>query len=424
MSQLASFLLALGAVFPPSVIAADLAVQTPTKAPTSSAPSVPPKSAPKDVSALLAPIREKHDMPGMVCAVVSGEALLATGATGVRKRGSPEEITTSDRMHLGSCTKSMTATLCALLIDEGKLAWNTRVVDAFPELAPKMHPDWKDATLEMLLTNHGGAPAELDAGGLWGKLWSHPGTPREQRMALVEGVLSRAPEAKPGTKFIYSNAGFSIAGVMAERAMNMPYEELLKKRLFVPLGMDSAGFGAPGTMGRIDEPRGHRENKKPVEVGPGSDNPIAITPAGRAHCSIVDWGKYVALHLRGEKDADDGQKHLLKGAVFTKLHTPFGKDEARYAMGWVVADRAWGGRVLTHSGSNTMWYCVTWIAPEKNFAVLVATNQGGEEAVKACDEAAAALIADHGANSAAVEPPTEKGAKSDPAKGTGGKKDE
>ena len=48
--------------------------------------------------------------------------------------------------------------------------------------------------------------------------------------------------------------------------------------------------------------------------------------------------------------------------------------------------------MLTHNGSNTMWFCVTWLAPEKGFAVLVTTNVGGDEAGKATDEAAAALI--------------------------------
>lgn len=348
----------------------------------------------KDVSALLTPIREHQDVPGMVCVVLKGTEIVALGADGVRKRGSPELITVDDRMHLGSCTKAMTATLCALLVEENKLSWNTKVGDVFPEMLNAMDAGWREVRLEELLTNHGGAPANLDADGLWSKLWSHRGTPREQRLALVTGVVSRPPEAKPGTKFIYSNAGFSIAGAMAERATNTPYEDLLRKRLFAPLGMTSAGFGAPGTMGKLDQPRGHREDGQPVEVGPGADNPIAITPAGRVHCSIQDWAKFVGAHLVGERDKDDGTKHLLPGAAFTKLHTPFGKDEASYAMGWSVTRRSWGGRVLTHSGSNTMWYCVTWIAPEKDFAVLVATNQGGDKAAKACDEACGALIED------------------------------
>ncbi|HLV79318.1 MAG TPA: hypothetical protein VKT32_03520, partial [Chthonomonadaceae bacterium] len=76
---------------------------------------------------------------------------------------------------------------------------------------------------------------------------------------------------------------------------------------------------------------------------------------------------------------------------FQYLHTPlFGGD---YAAGWVVTDRNWGGgRVLMHNGSNNQNYSVVWMAPLRDFAVLVATNQGGDAAAKACDEAASALI--------------------------------
>jgi hypothetical protein len=62
-------------------------------------------------------------------------------------------------------------------------------------------------------------------------------------------------------------------------------------------------------------------------------------------------------------------------------------------LGWIVTERKWGGgKVLTHNGSNTMNYSVAWVAPKRKFAVLVCTNQGGEEAAKACDEAAGTLI--------------------------------
>jgi hypothetical protein len=50
--------------------------------------------------------------------------------------------------------------------------------------------------------------------------------------------------------------------------------------------------------------------------------------------------------------------------------------------------------VLTHTGSNTMWFAVTWLAPKRDFAVLVACNQRGDKAEKAGDEAASALIGD------------------------------
>ncbi len=346
--------------------------------------------APRDVSPLIAPIVERHGLPGMVAAVVEGKRTAALGAAGVRRRGDAKPVTVDDRFHIGSCTKSMTATLVAMLVEEGKLSWNSTLAAAFPELADKMRPAYRDATLEQLLTHRAGTPGELVGRPLWGKLRLHQGTPTEARRLLLEGVVTQEPVHEPGTAFLYSNAGYAIAGHMAERVTGRAWEDLLRARLFEPLGMSTAGFGAPGTKDRLDEPRGHRATGRPVEPGPFADNPAAIGPAGTAHCAIGDWAKYITLHLRGAR----GDAKLLEPATFCKLHTPLG-EEHRYAMGWGVVERAWdGGDVLTHAGSNTMWFAVAWLAPRRDFAVLVAANQGGDDAAKACDEAAAALIRD------------------------------
>jgi CubicO group peptidase (beta-lactamase class C family) len=82
---------------------------------------------------------------------------------------------------------------------------------------------------------------------------------------------------------------------------------------------------------------------------------------------------------------------LLKPETLVKLHTP--SDGGNYACGWVVVKRSWaGGNALMHNGSNLMWYAVMWLAPEKNFSVVVATNIAGPGAEQGCDEVAAAMI--------------------------------
>lgn len=355
--------------------------------------AIQPAATPRDISALLQPIIEKHKVPGMAAAIVKGWDIEAQGVVGVRKSGSPEKITLQDKFHLGSDTKAMTATLCAMLVEEGKLKWESTLQDVFPTLAASMDAGYRSVTLEQLLTNHGGAPSGLETDGLWGKLWAHKGSPTSARRALLEGVTKHPPEAAPGTKFIYSNAGFAMAGHMAEEVTGSSWEALIQSKLFGPLGITSAGFGAPGSRDTVSQPRGHRESGSAIEPGPGADNPVAIGPAGIVHCTIGDWAKFVALHLRG----DQGDARLLKPETFKKLHTSVA-DDAKYAFGWMVTSRPWAGpgdRVLTHSGSNTMWFCVTWIAPEKDFAVLIACNQGGSKAAKACDEAASVLIREH-----------------------------
>jgi CubicO group peptidase (beta-lactamase class C family) len=174
---------------------------------------------------------------------------------------------------------------------------------------------------------------------------------------------------------------------MAEKVTGKSWEALMREKIFRPLGMTSAGFGAPGKATKNDQPRGHKADGSPVEPGPGADNPVAIGPAGIVHLSIRDWAKFAAANLPSAKTK------LVKPETLEKLHTP-AAGEPKYAMGWIIADgQPWaGGPALTHAGSNTMWYAVVWLAPAKDFAVLVACNQAND---KACNDAALALIADH-----------------------------
>jgi CubicO group peptidase (beta-lactamase class C family) len=368
--------------------------------------------APRDIASLLEPVRAAHDVPALAGAIVSGGRTTALGATGRRRRDESAPVTSADRFHVGSCTKSMTATLAALLVEEGRLAWETTVGDVFARrLGPDaLRPAWRGVTLAQLLVNRGGAPANLDADGLWGRLWALDGPLPDHRRALVRGVLARDPEAPPGTKFIYSNAGFSIAGAMLEERTGRAYEDLIRERLFAPLGMETAGFGAPGERGRLDEPRGHGPGRTPTEPGPAGDNPPAISPAGRVHASIGDWAKYAALHLSGARAAlgiaapGEPAPRLLRPGTYSRLHTPPVGEGSGYAMGWGTTERPWGGgTVLTHNGSNTMWFAVIWLAPRRDLAVLAACNEGGTRGEQACDRAAWALIQAHYAGKAPEE---------------------
>jgi CubicO group peptidase (beta-lactamase class C family) len=339
-----------------------------------------------DVSAQLREIIRRHDLPGMVAAVVEGDRVVASGAAGVRVRGGRDAVTLADKFHLGSCTKALTATLCAILVEEGKLRWDSTVGDVFPS-AKTVHPGFRKVTLEQLLNQRSGVPGEVDP-QLWASLWAPKGV--AARRKVLETVFARPPQAEPGTQYVYSNFNYALAGHMAETVARKPWEDLMREKLFVPLGMTSAGFGAPRDAGNARQPRGHTSDGKPVEpTAPASDNPPAIGPAGTVHCSVGDWAKFVTLHLQGER----GKAKLLKAETFKRLRTP--PEGSSYAMGWLVGPSPLGkGVALNHAGSNRMWYAVTWVLPESDLAVLVMCNQGepGAAAEKACDEASALLI--------------------------------
>lgn len=344
----------------------------------------------RNLAAELTPIRNQFRVPALACAIVRSNRVIGVGFVGVRKHGVAEPVTLSDRWHHGSVTKSVTATLAGILVDDGRITWQTRLADVFPTEAAAMHADWKTVTLEHLLSNRSGAPGDLGPSGIWSQLWSHQGTPREQRRFLLQKLTVLAPAAKPGTKYIYSNAGFALGGAMLEEVMNRSWEDLLVEKLFAPLGMTSAGFGVPATPRHINEPWGHTfsgTTPVPVEPGATSDNPPGIGPAATVHCSLLDLATYGAFHVAGEL----GRGRLMTTATFRKLHADVAGQG--YALGWVVGERPWaGGRTFSHTGSNTQWYTNVWLAPDKDSAIVIVTNIGGDRAFQATDAVAAKLI--------------------------------
>ncbi len=335
------------------------------------------------VKALLEPIRVKYSLPNLGAAILTSRGLQAEAVVGVRKAGTDIDATVKDKWHLGSDTKAMTAVLIARFVEERKLRWDESLEEIFPDIAPSMSPELRKVNILHLLSHRSGLPANIFWAGL-----PRTGTLREQRFEVVKKAAGLKLLSEPGSKYLYSNLGYVIAGAIAEKTGNAPWEELVVKKVCKPLGMKSVGFGGLGTKGKIDQPWPHGANGKPLpENGPGTDNPPVMGPAGTLHCTLADWAKFVTDQLRGAR----GEKALLKPESYKTLQTPpFGGD---YALGWLVVDRPWGGgKVLAHNGSNNMNLAVAWVAPLKDFAVLIVTSEGVGGAATGCDEAAGALI--------------------------------
>ena len=349
----------------------------------------------RDLQSLIEPIRISNHAPGVACAVVVSNRLVGIGVSGTRLWDAADApIGIDDIWHHGSLTKSMTATLAAMLVEEGKIQWTTTLADVFPDWAPKMDPAWKTVTLEQLCSNRSGAPEDLNPNGIWSQLWAFRGTPIHARRFLLELLTVLPPHHPPGTVYEYSNAGFALAGAMLEKTLQTPWESLMTDRLFARLGMTTGGFGVPATPRMVNQPWGHVFVKglpQGVEPGTVADNPTAIGPAGTVHCSVLDLARYAQFHLAGEQ----GDTPWLSHNSFVKLHTDVANQ--KYALGWSVTTRPWArGIALTHSGSNTQWYSTIWLAPGRQFAVISLTNvgdaNGGNTASSITDQIAATMI--------------------------------
>ena len=323
--------------------------------------------------------RAEYDLPALGVAILRPDGTLTYTAAGVREVGSPQRVTSEDLFHLGSCSKAMTATMIASLVEDGTLRWDSTLGEVFPDLASEMHPGFRPVTLWHLLSHLAGLPDDRSDPATQMRIEAGGGTDAEKRLAILRVRTAAAPQTEPGSTYCYSNAGYQIAAVMVERVTGRSYEELMQERVFEPLGMTTAGFGAPGSAerigsaDRIDQPRGHRlvqGRLVAVPPGPFADNPRFTVPSGGIHCTLSDWARFARAHLQGAR----GTGGLLTTETFARLHRP---SAGAYAGGWLVTRDAAGDLVLSHHGSNTMWYAVIELVPDRNAAVMAVTNRAG-----------------------------------------------
>jgi CubicO group peptidase (beta-lactamase class C family) len=253
---------------------------------------------------------------------------------GRRSVDHPFAVEPSDQWHLGSVTKSMTATLVARLVDAGTLTWLSTVGQILGSQIGDMMPAYRDVTVLHLLSHHGGLPRDQEGQFKASDVHS-------SRLAYVREALQQPPSAPMGTQMAYSNADYVVVALMLETLVGKPWEQLIADFVFKPLHLKSAGFGSPGSPGRLDQPLGHSATAtglRPVRT----DIPAVMGPAGQVHMNLRDLLTYLEAHR-------DMPTTFLSDESWTTLHTPpFGGD---YALGWTVS----GTGVLSHGGTNGKW---------------------------------------------------------------------
>lgn len=323
--------------------------------------------------------RDSKDLIGIAGVLIKDGKIEALAANGLRKKGSNSALSVNDKWHLGSVTKSMTATLIARLINQGKMSW-TQTLDIIPTGQSKRHIGWEKVTLTHLLHHNSGAPSNFGLGLMFKDDPATPNALVEARLRAVQDVLSKQPDSSAGSTFQYSNVGYTIAAVMAEQATGKSWETLIQSELFSALNLDSAGFGPPqDSTEDIEQPRGHKSILGFKFAMPSdADNPKIMGPAGNIHMSLSDLAIYANEHLQGAR----GESDYLPNHFFTTLHSP---ELNGYAKGWVIKahDPLAQGQVLWHNGSNTMWYCLLTLLPTLNTAIAITVNEGNIEKAEA-----------------------------------------
>lgn len=348
------------------------------------------RSGSVDLAARLEQVRARHELPGLAAAVVSGGAIMTSATVGVRVAGGSDPIRLDDRFHIASCTKSITAMLAAVLVEEGRLEWTSRLVDVVPELRDVVRPEYRGATLEQLLAHAAHFPAYTQFGPRrLRELQALPGSPIEQRLRFLTGVLASEPPNLGSGDAAYSNAGYAAASAMIERAANAAWEDLVAARIFRPLAMRDVGFGWPATGRTPGQPRGHLVSGGRVTPQALDDAyvlPFVLWPAGAVNSAIGDLARYAADHLNGLR----GRPALLRPSVYRRLHSTLDGSPAGFTLGWGVRRDPRLGVVHFGSGSGGTFFVRIALAPDRDRAVVVASNSGG--AASASSEVVEALL--------------------------------
>ncbi len=312
---------------------------------------------------ILERVRVKYALPSIAAVAVRDGVVVSVAAVGKRAVGSGVAVTVNDAYHLGSMSKSFAATVLGKLVELGKMSWDTNLEAAFPEI--QMRPEFKSVTLEMLLTHRAGLSANVEDRSIYAGSsdWA------VIRQRYLTAALSAAPVYPPGRVVAYSNAGYVIASLMAERVAKLSWQALVRQYVYEPLEMKSCTFGT--SFAPLSNPHPHRwDGVKAVPLEPvtANGNPPVLDGADNVRCSLPDLGKYLIAHLSGER----GSSNILSAATFKELHRARanGGQGIYMAFGWLVLP----GGELWHNGSNTFNYSEMALYPQQNLAVAVATN--------------------------------------------------
>lgn len=355
----------------------------PARAGAAAAPTAPP-----DLDTLVARVMKTFDVPGIGLAIVKDNVVVAAKGYGVRKLGEPATVDDQTLFGIASNTKAFTATALALLVEEGKVAWDAPVQRYLPWFQLADPYVTRELTVRDLLVHRSGLG--LGAGDL---LWWPPSTYNRkevaQRLRFIQPVTSFR------SAYAYDNVLYLIAGEVIEAVSGQSWEDFVSTRILAKVGMtgarvrhsDAAAGGA-----NVAAPHAPIEGKvQPVKPF-DSDN---TNPAGGINAGAADMAKWMLVQLRQGQLADGTP--LFSPATARELTTlvtpmPFGdppKELAAsrrnfhgYALGFNVHDYR-GKKVITHTGGLPGYVSKLTMLPELNVGVVVLTNQESGDAFSA-----------------------------------------
>ena len=311
-------------------------------------------------------IRAKYDIPELNYAVISSEKILEIHALGTRKIGSDMPAALSDKFRIGSNTKTITAYMAAVLVKRGKLRWDTKFFDLYPELKLKSNPAYFDLRLKDLLSFRSNL-IKWSYGNVIPAAAAIHGDEKRQRYEFMSWVLQQDPiESKGAINF--SNPGYVAAGLMLEKVTGRDYTELVRE-LAKHLGVEFE-FGQPN-LHDLKQTWGHDENLVPEQPA-GNYRLNWLLAAGNINVTLPGYIKFIQLQLSGLA----GKSPQLTAREFNFMH--YGLPGFAIGWNWYVDNKthltySW------HRGNPGTFFTKILLCKDTNRAYLFFTNVDSEK---------------------------------------------
>jgi CubicO group peptidase (beta-lactamase class C family) len=339
-----------------------------------------------EVDQLVEDAMTKFNVAGVAVGIVKDGNIIHAKGYGVKSVETKEKVNEHTSFAIASNSKAFTAAALAMLVEEGKLSWQDRVIDHIPEF--KMYNDYvtRNFNIQDLLTHRSGLG--LGAGDL--QIW-----PDGSDFTMTDILINFQhfePVSAFRTKYDYDNILYLVAGELIKRASGMSWETFVKKRIMDPLDMDNSSTLPPRMSGLESLATSHLAENGVLRTIPYYElDPDKINGAASGVLSNVDdLCRWMLVHLNGGRYGETLEKRLFSVASqreMWKIHTTrkvdtnprYNSHFAGYGLGWRLTDLK-GYMSVCHSGDLSGMLSKTIMIPDLKLGVVVLTNSyyGGE----------------------------------------------
>ncbi|WKZ60541.1 MAG: serine hydrolase [Cyclobacteriaceae bacterium] len=311
-------------------------------------------------------IIKANQIPGLSYAVFTSDSILSIGSTGVKKYGSPDQLSINHIMALGSCTKSVTGLIAAKLVDERLIKWDTDFYSLYPELKIKKPPFDKLTFLNLLSHRAEVPPLTGQNKEKMPDITLLTDTTMHSRIRLAKWILNQKKVPLVKT-YNYSNGGYLLAALMMEKVTGLTWETLVHNYM-AEEGIVTY-FKFPNELD-INNVWLHDERVYPVAPEANDEAGVRkpLAAGGLVFMPFIDAVKYVQLNMRG----GNGDSQFLPKEKFRFVHCGL----PEYALGW-GCKQVNNTDVILHRGNigGRSW-CLFQFIPAENIGIVIMTNTG------------------------------------------------